>query len=196
MLNKKTAKPIAEDVIPEILDGEMMNDALHFAAYMRENKMPFKQHTTNRQTQSAKYKGKIICVMVLYDAKAKKFYDLRQPTGLQSWLANLWLERINDYDESIVRDGLQSIVWDNMKYCVWGENSGMSEDYRGCSPSNGCAGGVNISRCGKSLKGVCQCRPYMFWNPGESEIAAIKRLVELEKQARDAVFAVFGSIGF
>jgi len=187
MSNRKAAKPTAEDVIPEVLDGEMMNDALHFAVYMRENKMPFKQHTTNRQTQSAKYKGKGICKMVVYDAKTKKFYDLRQPAGVQSWLVQLWLVRINDYDEIIAREGLQNIVWDNMQYCVWGENSGMTGDDRMCNPGNGCAGGISITRCGKTLKGVCHGRTYMFWDPGEAEVAAIKRLMELEKQARDAV---------
>jgi len=186
MPNQKTAKPTAEEVIPEILDGELRENALRFAAYMRENKMPFKQHTTNRQTQSAKYKGKTICVLVVYDAIAKKYYDLRRPAGVQSWLVNLWLDHVDDYDEIIAREGLQNIVWDNMKYCVWGENSGMSGDYRGCSASNGCAGGVNITRCGKPMKGVCHSRPYMFWDPGEAEVEVIKRLVELEKAARDA----------
>jgi len=187
MPNPKTARPTAEDVIPEVLDGEMMNDALRFAAYMRGNGMPFRQHTTNRQTQSAKYKSKTICIMVLYDTKAKKFYDLRQPTGFQSWLVSLWLYHVNEYDGIIVREGLQETVWDNIKYCVWGENSGMSGNYRFCNPNNGCAGGVNITRCGKALKGVCHYRAHMFWDPSEIEVETIKRLVVLEKQARNAV---------
>ena len=187
MPNHKKSKPVAEDVIPEVLDGELRENALRFAAYMRENKMPFKQHTTNRQTQSAKYKSKTICKMVVYDANATKYYDVRQPTGVQSWLVNPWLDRINHYDENIANEGLQNIVWDNVKYCVWGVNSGMTGDYRFCKPNHGCAGGVNITRCGKTLHGVCPNCTYMFWDPGEAEIAAVKRLMELEKQARDAV---------
>ena len=187
MPNPKIAKPVAEDVIPEVLNGEIMNDALRFAVYMRVNNMPFKQHTTNRQTQSAKYKGKTICKMVLYDGTTQKSYDLRQPAGVQSWLVNLWLDRINDYDEIIAGEGLQNIVWDNVQYCVWGENSGMTGDYRFCNPNAGCAGGINITRCKKTLKGVCHGRTYMFWNPGEVEVEVIKRLLELEIRAKDAV---------
>jgi len=187
MSNRKAAKPTAEEVIPEVLDGEMMDDALRFAAYMRENKMPFKQHTTNRQAQSAKYKGKYICKVGVFPANSKKTYYIRRPTEPQSWFVNLWLYRINDYDEIIAREGLQNIVWDNVQYCVWGENSGMTGDYRMCNPNAGCAGGINITRCGKTLKGVCHGRTYMFWDPGEAEITAVKRLMELEKQARDAV---------
>jgi len=71
MSNIKKIKPTAETVIPEILDGELRENALRFAAYMRENGLPFRQHTTNRQTQSAKYKGKTICVLVVYDAAVK-----------------------------------------------------------------------------------------------------------------------------
>jgi len=189
MPNPRTAKPVAEDVIPEVLNGEMKNDAMRFTAYMRENKMPFKQHTTTRQTQSAKYKGKTICKMVLYDGTTQKSYDLRQPAGTQSWLVNPWLDRIDDYDEIIASEGLQNILWDNVQYCVWGENSGMTGDYRFCNPNAGCAGGICITRCGKTMKGVCHGRTYMFWDPDEDEIAAVKRLLELEKQARDKITA-------
>ena len=184
MSNQRIAKPSAEEVIPDFLDGDVKENALNFAVYMRENKIPLKQYTTARATQSAKYKGKEICRMVLYNAKDKKFYDLRQPTGIQSWLVMPHINHINEYENVIINEGLHNTLWENIKYCVWGENSGMSGDYRGCSSSHGCAGGTNLTVCGKTLKGVGFCRPYMFWNPGEMEIKTIKRLLELEKNSR------------
>ena len=188
MPQKKIPKPTAEEVIPEFLGGEMKESALSFAAYMRENEMPLRQYTTARATQSAKCKGKEICRMVLYTADDKKFYDLRQPQGFQSWLVIPCLDHIDAYENAIVTEGLQNALWDNVKYCVWGENSGFTGMERGCSPSHRCAGGRDVTVCGKTLKGVGYCRTFTFWDPGETEVKALKKLMEFEKKARECSF--------
>ena len=186
MPQTRTSKPTAEEVIPEFLGGEMKESALRFAEYMRESKTPLKQYTTAQATQSAKYKGKEICRMVLYKAGEKKFYDLRRPAEAQSWLVIPFLNYLIEYENIIVNEGLHEIIWNNVKYCIWGENSGFSGADRGCGRNHGCAGGRSLTVCKKTLKGVSYCRTFTFWDPGDVETAAIKRLLELEKEARDS----------
>jgi len=178
-------KPSAEDVIPDYFVGDMMEDAMRFAVYMREINMPFQIHTTARQTQSAKYKGKTICLLYVYSAADKNFV-LPSMTGSQTLIIVPYIEHLNIYENTIIKDGLHKLVLDSMYYCVWGENSELSGKERGCNPQKGCAGGKAITRFGKSLADVCMSRTNPFIrNPGEKEIEAIKRLLELEKQARD-----------
>jgi len=184
-MTKKTTNTSIEDVIPDFLDGDLKESALEFAAYMRESKMPFKIHSTSQSSQSARYKNKIICQLMIYSAADKNFV-YGEFTGFQAWLVIPSLDRINNYEDLIIKNGLQNVLWDNALYCVWGENSGLSKKNQKCNPNNGCAGGVSLARCGKTLKGVCMCRTYpIFRNPNKVEIAAIKRLIELEQKARD-----------
>ena len=186
MSPQKTIKPSAEDVIPDVLSGDMRERALQFATYMRENKMPLKMYTTSRQSQSANYRGKTICQLYLYAAMDKNCV-LRTMTGAQSWIVIPSIEHLSIYEDIIVNEGLQNILWENPYYCVWGENSELSgEKERGCAPTKGCVGGVDIALCGKTLKDVCRWRTNPFVrNPDDVQMEAIKRLLELERKARD-----------
>jgi len=183
MSNQKTTKPTAEEVIPDILDGDMKKNAMKFAAYMRENKMLLKQHSTSPGSQSAKYKGKIICEVLLSKNGNSSFGTF---SG-SHWLVIPNICHATNYEDLILKEELQNIIWNNPLYCRWGKNRKLSTKTQNCDPKkHRCAGGTNLTLCGKTLIGVCYCRPYpIICNPDETEIKAIKRLVELEKRARD-----------
>ena len=77
---------------------------------------------------------------------------------------------------------LQKIILDGMIFC------------NGCPPNDGgkrarnrpCIGGINATILGKECKGICaNVRLTRVSDPDETEIKTIKRLLELEKQARN-----------
>ena len=163
-------KPKIEDFIPRYLDDNMKNIALDFSVYMQNTKMRF-SWAGMANAWKANCKGKNICYMRLcvgYESEPKE----------AKWVVTPFLNHINVYLDVIMNEGLQDLVWDNLFYC----KRCFAEKYpkgRPCSP------GRNIIMLGKEVKGICQGRPPVwFWNPDETAINNIKRLLLLEKQAR------------
>jgi len=180
---QKAIKPLIEDIIPEYLDGEMKKVALDFAAYLRANKMKPAWVLTNQW--KAVYKGRNICRISLS--------PWNPPGKSRKWVVTAYLEHIKDYEEKITDEGLQNLVWDNVFYCVHKpKDSPPPEESRqyALDPSCDFCGrdfGKNTTICGKELTYICRNgnRQY-FWfhDPDGAALSAIKRLLELEKQAR------------
>jgi hypothetical protein len=160
---QKAIKPLIEDIIPEYLNGDAKSRALNFAAYMRENKMkPMWGGVVN--SWKAVYKSKPICVIQMRKNHWKDKY---------SWVLILNLKHMNEYEETIMNEDLQYTIWDNLFYC----------------------GGCHIPPCNKKnfiildkeVQGICG-GTYLFvrfGDPDEATINSIKRLLELEQQARE-----------
>ena len=72
---QKGNRPKIEEVISACLDGEMKQSALDFAAYMRDNQMPFKLHTSTTRSQRADYGGEHICNIIVYGEDDWKHVD-------------------------------------------------------------------------------------------------------------------------
>ena len=179
---QKAVKPLVEDIIPEILDGDMKKNALDFVTHIRENKIKPAWVLTNQW--KANYKGRCICKIIL-----------KQDcwTSNDSWIVAAWLENINEYEDIIINENLQDLVWDNVYYCVHkpaGSPSGAKIQHALKYPCNlwNCAPGKNIMLCGKELTNICRNsnRQY-FWfhDPSQSDLDGIKRLLELEQKARE-----------
>lgn len=172
---QKGNRPKIEDVILSCLDGDLQKIALDFAVFMRENKMPFKLCTSTTRAQRASYKSRPICgILVCSD-------DGGFQADSPSWIVALYLEHMDNYAKIIMNEGLQSILWDNIFYCVH-----YNGNAKGCNPNKGCAGGRTHIILGKEINGICRCRPPAWVNdPNEAAIKSIKRLIELEQKARD-----------
>ena len=160
---QKLTKPMIEDIIPVYLDGERKKIALNLAEFMRANKMNPGWYGQNRWKASNKGNG--ICFLVLESAP----YEYKLPLTLR---VRLDLTHMKKYEESIMSEGLQKIIWDSICRCG------------NCS---GCAPGRDATILGKELKGLCRglC-VFKFNNPDEIMVNAMKRLLELEKNAKDA----------
>jgi len=179
---QKAIKPPVEDIIPEYLDGEMKDLALDFAAHMRVNKMKPAWVLTNQW--KAVYKGRNICRITLHQGLLPKKFE---------WIVTAYLEHLNEYEEIVINENLQRYLWDNVYYCVQKpKESFPAEELRNYAlswPCNiwGCAPGKNIMVCGKELTNICRNgnRQY-FWfhDPDEATVNGIKRLLELERNAR------------
>jgi len=77
---------------------------------------------------------------------------------------------LGEYEDAIINDGLQNIVWNGIKYC---------------SSCTGCAPGRDVTLLGKECKGLCHAPVVTVCDPDEATVNGIKRLLELEKQARN-----------
>jgi len=171
---QKTAKPKMEEVIPEYLDGEMRKTALDFAAFLRAEKTP--PVWTLANAWKAAYKGKALCYIRMPRGPFDNQFDQKgMPAGDRSrnfWVVTLYLEHLDEYEQTIANEGLRELVWGNLYHC------------NNCHPGR-CAPGVDRTILGRNINNLCCGRPPVWlWNPGEAAIAGIKRLLELEKKAR------------
>ena len=159
---QKITKPTIEDILPDIIpDGDVIKTVLDFAAYLRANKTSLRWYGGNEWI--AVNKGKRICRIALgeiwWSGRSSKY-----------WHVVLKLTRMNEYDESAMNEGMKKIICDNIKYC------------NGC---HRCAPGKDITVSGSEFKGVCHDMFLIINDPDEADIGHIKRLLELEKDARN-----------
>ena len=178
---QRITKPLIEDVIPEYLDGDMKKNALNFIAYLRANRMKPLWHGLNTWKANDKGTGLYSIMLCEGDGEGWGYYGRPRPKILPSWVVSPWLVHMCEYEESILSEGLQNLIWDNVFYCV--HSPGQSG--KGCSSNKGCAGGHDVTILGKEFKGLCRCRPHAsVLDPDEAAIHGIKRLLELERKAR------------
>ena len=160
---QKRLKPKIEDVIPLILDGDSKKNAFNFVEWLRENKMSPGWGGIHNSWY-ANCKGKSICRIGLRNDG--------------SWGFMLYLGNIKKYEQSILEEGLQSVVWQMLIRCRGG-----------CEAK--CPPGSDLTIFGKEFKNLCNDKYVTlsrFWisisNPDKVAVLKIKRLLELEQKAR------------
>jgi len=185
---QRKLKPKIEDVIPLIVDNDKQKDALILSAWLRENKMsPGWSGVHN--AWDAKCKGKVICKISLVESG---YYGENTKC---SWLVSPYLEHIDKYEQEIIDENLQNYVLDNIIYCMQASKmerpaGSLKMNHYGLNyPCNiwGCAPGKTISVLGHKIENKCQNmnrRFYWFTDPDTATLDAIKRLIELEREAR------------
>jgi len=151
-----------EDYIPERLDGGINKASQEIIAFLHANKMKTRFAILNWWEVS--YKG-LICEVRLPYHHQKHMY---------SWAVGIYLNHMDTYEQEIISDELQNIVWDNLILC------------KACTYS--CALGKDATVLGKIINGICvNCIPAVTWiyDPDDKVISGVKRLLELEIKARD-----------
>jgi len=165
---KSKTKPKIEEVISEYVDANIREAAAEFAEYMRANKMPLRWASKDR------YKA-------LQNKTAICWVDLNQRAlDPVKWRISIVLTNIAEYEEFISNEGWQDFILEKIVYC------------KPCNPDRLCSGGNKLSILGKDFIGICQNIIFHkirieFDDPNEEVISRIKKLVELEKQARDSI---------
>jgi len=151
------------DYIPGCLDGGMKEASLSLIEYLNENKIVPKFNKLN--WWEARYKGFICKIRFPYHFQRSVF----------SWAVGIYLNNMEKYRDEIISEGLQDIVWGNQTLC------------RSCSRK--CAPGNTLTVLGKEINGICvNGKPEIVWvyDPDEAAVGGIKRLLELEQQARSS----------
>jgi len=171
---QKEIKPLIEDVIPECLDGDMKKNALDFVAYLRANKMKPVHDRIN--TWKATCKGKVIFYINLRQTETHQnnrtpFWDGKY------WNMRIYLDHMNLYEKQIIDEGMQNLIWDNLNYCKKCVGADGVNKPKLCTKT--------ITVLGKEINNF-GCWPLICaHNPDEATINGIKRLLELEKRARE-----------
>jgi len=190
--NKQT-KPMIEDVMPHYLSGDNLKIALEFMAYLRENKI--KPTWSLLNGWRGMNKGKVLYWIRLPQVKSHidanrqpdcHFSNVKPSSDINwtnSWVITPYFSRIDTYDNIIASEGLDNFFLSNVHLC------------RGCkigteTPENKwCVPGVSKTIFSKEVQHICRGDLYntmtaWFVNPNETEAKQIKRLLELEMQAR------------
>jgi hypothetical protein len=170
------SKPAIEDVIPDYLCGDIKKNALDFCEYLRANKI--KPVWAGANTWKAIYKNKPICYIRLFNDDWNKLPRAAMYGG-HSWVVTLYIERnMHRYEDVILKEGLQNFIWDNVHYCML-----CRSPCHGHTPPH-----RDTVAFGKEIKRICHGRELTWvFDPDEQAVNRIKRLLELEKQARDSL---------
>ena len=182
---QKNGRRRIEDFIPEYLDGDIQKNMLDFAAWLRANKMsPGWAGFTN--AWKATNKGRTICYMHLGAGGASNIKEVK-------FVVAAFLENIGKYEETVISEDLQNLLWDNVFYCVQKPPESLppeeSRHYALTYPCNiwNCAPGKNITVCEKELTNICRNgnrQHFWFHDPDGATLDSIKKLLELEQIAR------------
>ena len=174
---QKGNRPKIEDVIACCLDGELRAVAMDFAVWMRENKMPFKLYTSSTRSQRAAYKNTPICnIIVCIDG------DNFLSGELKYWSLALNLVHMEKYEPIIRDEGLRIEFNSKISFCG---HSRHGNGKTACDPDKICVGGRDMTVFGDGYDGICKWLWPFTENPDEAAVKIIKRLLELERQARD-----------
>lgn len=154
MSESKNVKPNIEDVIENVLNADVLENALSLIAYFRENKMKPGWSATN--VWKISYKTYTVCFIRLYGAA--DYHNLK---------AGSWhiVPFIGEYEEDVLSDELKEIVWTNKTTCS------------GCGK---CA--LELDKIfGKEFDYACE-KSIVFTNPDTDAIECIKKLIDLRRE--------------
>ncbi|MDR0286700.1 MAG: hypothetical protein LBI03_03185 [Clostridiales bacterium] len=162
---QKKIKPNFEEKMKEILSVETQKSATDFVAYLRNNKMTL-SWAGFKNAWKANCKGETICYVKLHNYENDGSYENKKSL----WVIYPCLNHINEYEDTIINEGLQDIIWDNVFKCI------------NCrTPCND----QDKTILGKVCKNLCGTRqPIWFFDPNEETISCIERLLNLEQTAR------------
>ena len=182
-------KPKLETLILEYLNGDMRKTALDFIAYMRENKMSPSYRPSLRY--KCTYKGKGICTISLPRAfgNPNPYSDnefgqewMSQENIKNNWVVIPQLDYLDEYENEI-DERMKNIIWDkkNIYFCngCWASNPNFPDPRDSCGPR------PVRTIFGKEFSNLCGRGFFWFFNPDEAAIDCIKRLLELERQAKN-----------
>lgn len=159
-------KPKLKDILPHIADENKHKIINDLVSWLVENKMT-PGWAGYHNAWDSKCKGKKICKIGLS-------MDMKNIES--TWSIVLYLYSMAEYEKFIIEENIQNFIWENIKHC---------------NSCGDCTPGEVLIILDKEIKGACTwsvIRPgynqIQFGNPNESDIVKIKRLIELEQQAR------------
>ncbi|MCL2546753.1 MAG: hypothetical protein FWE06_06110 [Oscillospiraceae bacterium] len=171
---QRETRPKIEDIIPFVVADDKQQTALDFVKWLRESQMaPGWSGVHN--AWDAKCRSKTICKISLID---KNWANSGHIRGKYSWEVKLYCPHIfwEKYGEDIViAEGLQEILWNNIYKCT----------HACLDAAKPCIGGGTQMLYGKKFKKVCPSSMWpILYDPDDVTLNSVKRLLELEKQAR------------
>ena len=169
---QKGNRPKIEEIFEHCLHGKLRETALDFAQFMRENEMKSKLYTSTTRSQVVMYKKEPICNIGVYAEEDWNKINERNEGDPQSLTITLRLHNYDKYKNKIVSEKLDKIKWNEASKC--------KKDCLTC-----CYRGINRVELNVEFKDICWWISTTLFDSDKSQIDAVKRLLLLEKQARD-----------
>ena len=156
-------KPKTEEMINEIIGGERKIQALHFIAWLRENKLSPSWNSTNKWRVN--YKGKVICYIYVSGCRELDEYEFGSWSIRPAYYENI-LGKANDesFDE-----WLKENTWKGVGKCRKCNNT--------CPPD-----GHSSVIYGKAFDWICGIWMKLV-NPEDWEIEQVKKQILLIKES-------------
>jgi len=171
----KENSPTIEEVIECCLYGEPRENAREFVEWMRENKMNFRKGSSNTRNFTCIKNTWHLCHIAIYDESMDfNHIDSRNEGEPQFWRLTPHIYLLGDYKALIDNDEMNAIPWDDWKHCY------KTEKF--CACDNGPHDKILF---GKRYESVCIHAVRSATNPDREMIESVKKLILLEKQARD-----------
>ena len=170
---QRETRPRIEDVIPFVVAADKQKTALNFIVWLRESKMaPAWSGVHN--AWDAKCKGKTICKISLKNDGWKHNEHLTA----HEWNVKLYCPNVIKHNygaDNVIIENLQSIIWECLRKC----------NHKCLGGTKPCIGGRSYTIFEKDFTGVCppSLSPEIL-DPDEATLYGIKRILELEQQAR------------
>jgi len=173
----KTAKgnrPKIEAVIENLLNDDLRKPALEFTNWMRTQEMPFKAcNSSSTRGRAADYMKEPICNILVYHENDWDKVDKHNEGDPQYYKISPWLIMLDLYEDRIIEEKLNKIKWDSYRPCD-------------CVDRSRCwAKGIDRTVLNKDFTHICWFMRPTVINPDEKTLGEIKKLLLLEKQARD-----------
>ena len=160
---QRRTKPKLEDFIATALGDELQQDVLAFLAFCKTKKISYPWSSTN--TWTLKAKGKSIGLIWVGDKEPPEQYDYTR------WAVGVGFTELHQYDDFIVKENLQSIIWDSLMYCT------HCNTY--CEP------GYTGKILGRTYRNLCRAMYILdgktcinFENPDTEAIEKAKRIID------------------
>jgi len=168
----KGNRPKIEEVIECCLSGQLQAPALDFVRFMRENGMPLRIKSSSTRSQRADYMKEPICNIFVYDENDWDKVDKHSEGDPQYYTISPFLIMFDMYEHRIAEERLDSIQWDSFRPCNVCNKDCWSK-------------GVDRTALNKEFTHICWFMRPLVKNPDEEQLDGMKRLLLLEKQARD-----------
>lgn len=160
--HKKSGRKI-EDVISELLDGDIKQNAMDFVTYLRDNKFTLARTSTGESWKIG-YKGKGVG-RILWLTK-------------NNWNVCPYADYTKEYEDYLKRENLQEIIMNNLFFC------------HRCHPHSCAPRGVKEEEFkghtkkyfGIEVHTMCKHWDAFFHNPDPKTIDCIKKMIEFNKQ--------------
>ena len=168
----KNKRPNIEEWINHVFDCVLREQALEFAEWVREMGFKHKIHASTNNGHNVFYNKAYMCKILINKEK---------DDTPAYWTIEPCLSNIREYESVIKSEGLADLPW-KPKYCIHKNELDKTKINNTC---NNCpVKGVERVVFGEEFTQCCVIFPKIK-DPNEAEINRIKRLLELEKMARD-----------
>ena len=142
-------KPLIEEIAPDYVDGDVLDNLLDFVAWMRANRMT--PTFANKSKEGINYTSHV-CYVKLFHGEWAIWISGKHRKHKRAFI-----------DDFLACEELKEVVGANLARC--------------CDCGHGCPP-YTVTVCGTKHENVCCCCTVRFYNPNAETLKIVKRVIE------------------